>query len=61
MSRFDRAGRTGRIGMLSAGVVDDGCFGLQDTWSQFAARCVTTWYLTLRTLGVSTPSPHSAS
>jgi len=46
VQRFDRAGRTGRVGMLSAGVVDDEFFGLRDTWSQFAARSVTAGYLT---------------
>jgi len=37
--RFDRVGPTGRIGMLSAGSVDDEFFGMRDSWSQFAARC----------------------
>lgn len=37
--RFDRAGAIGRIGMLSAGSVDDEFFGMRDSWSQFAARC----------------------
>jgi hypothetical protein len=46
VQRFDRAGRSGRVGMLSAGAVDDEFFGLRDTWSQFAARCVTAKYLT---------------
>ncbi|WP_199873155.1 HipA domain-containing protein [Ideonella sp. A 288] len=37
--RFDRVGPTGRIGMLSAGSVDDEFFGLRDSWPEFAARC----------------------
>ena len=37
--RFDRIGLHGRIGMLSAGSVDDEFFGARDTWSEFAARC----------------------
>jgi hypothetical protein len=37
--RFDRLGLTGRIGMLSAGAVDDEFFGQRDSWSAFAARC----------------------
>ena len=37
--RFDRAGPTGRFGMLSAGSIDDEFFGMRDSWSQFAARC----------------------
>lgn len=43
--RFDRQGATGRIGMLSAGSVDDEFFGLRDTWSEFAARCERSKYL----------------
>ncbi|MBK1614058.1 hypothetical protein CKO44_11330 [Rubrivivax gelatinosus] len=43
--RFDRQGATGRIGMLSAGSVDDEFFGRRDTWSEFAARCVQARYL----------------
>lgn len=43
--RFDRVGLTGRIGMLSAGAVDDEFFGLRDSWSEFAARCVQAKYL----------------
>jgi hypothetical protein len=38
--RFDRVGPSGRIGMLSAGSVDDEYFGRRDTWSEFAARCL---------------------
>ncbi len=37
--RFDRVGPTGRIGMLSAGSVDDEFFGMRDSWPEFAARC----------------------
>ncbi len=43
--RFDRSGSSGRVGMLSAGAVDDEFFGLRDTWSQFAARCEAAKYL----------------
>lgn len=43
--RFDREGATGRIGMLSAGAVDDEFFGKRDTWSEFAKRCVRAKYL----------------
>lgn len=43
--RFDRVGLTGRIGMLSAGAVDDEFFGMRDTWSVFAARCEQAKYL----------------
>ncbi len=39
VQRFDRVGSHGRVGMLSAGSVDDEFFGQRDTWSQFAARC----------------------
>ncbi len=39
VARFDRVGRHGRIGMLSAGAVDDEIFGRRDSWSAFAARC----------------------
>ena len=44
--RFDRVGEKGRVGMLSAGAVDDEFFGMRDSWSEFAARCVTAGYLT---------------
>jgi len=37
--RSDRVGLTGRIGMLSAGSVDDEFFGMRDSWPEFAARC----------------------
>lgn len=37
--RFDRMGLTGRVGMLSAGSVDDEFFGQRDTWPEFAVRC----------------------
>ncbi len=43
--RFDRIGETGRVGMLSAGAVDDEFFGKRDTWSEFAARCEQVRYL----------------
>ena len=43
--RFDRVGLTGRIGMLSAGSVDDEFFGMRDSWSEFAARCELAKYL----------------
>ena len=43
--RFDRQAATGRIGMLSAGSVDDEYFGQRDTWSGFAARCERAKYL----------------
>lgn len=39
VQRFDRVGRHGRIGLLSAGAVDGEFFGRRDTWSEFAARC----------------------
>lgn len=44
--RFDRVGEQGRVGMLSAGAVDDEFFGKRDTWPEFAARCVNAGYLT---------------
>ena len=40
VARFDRVGPTGRIGMLSAGSIDDESFGMRDSWPEFAARCV---------------------
>ena len=43
--RFDRVALTGRIGMLSAGSVDDEFFGMRDSWSEFAARCEQAKYL----------------
>ena len=46
VQRFDRIGLKGRIGMLSAGSVDDEFFGMRDTWSDFAARCEQARYLT---------------
>lgn len=39
VQRFDRVGRHGRIGVLSAGAVDDELFGRRDAWPEFAARC----------------------
>lgn len=46
VQRFDRIGLNGRVGMLSAGAVDDEFFGRRDSWSEFAARCETARYLT---------------
>nr|WP_297524931.1 HipA domain-containing protein [uncultured Roseateles sp.] len=40
VQRFDRVGLNGRVGMLSAGAVDDESFGKRDSWSEFATRCV---------------------
>ena len=45
VQRFDRVGAHGRVGMLSAGSVDDEFFGKRDTWSQFAALCEQARYL----------------
>lgn len=45
IQRFDRVGLTGRIGMLSAGAVDDEFFGARDSWPEFAARCEHARYL----------------
>lgn len=45
VQRFDRAGRHGRIGMLSCGSIDDEFFGARDSWSEFAARCEQARYL----------------
>ena len=39
VERFDRASASGRIGMVSAGALDDELFGQRDSWSQFAQRC----------------------
>lgn len=39
VQRFDRVGLHGRIGVLSAGAVDDALGGRRDGWPQFAARC----------------------
>ncbi|OYT86658.1 MAG: hypothetical protein CFE46_14415 [Burkholderiales bacterium PBB6] len=46
VQRFDRIGLNGRVGMLSAGSVDDEFFGMRDSWSEFAARCEQARYLT---------------
>lgn len=46
VQRFDRIGLKGRVGMLSAGSVDDEFFGMRDTWSDFAARCEQARHLT---------------
>jgi hypothetical protein len=48
VQRFDRLGPTGRIGMLSAGAVDDEFFGARDSWPEFAARCEHAGYLSSR-------------
>lgn len=45
VQRFDRMGPHGRVGMLSAGSVDDEFFGQRDTWSQFAVRCEQAGYI----------------
>ena len=45
IQRFDRVGKSGRIGMLSAGAVDDEFFGRRDSWPEFAARCEIAKYL----------------
>lgn len=45
VQRFDRVGPFGRIGMLSAGAVDDEFFGNRDSWSEFAARCDLAGYI----------------
>ena len=45
VQRFDRIGLNGRVGMLSAGSIDDEFFGKRDTWSEFAARCKEARYL----------------
>ncbi len=45
VQRFDRLGKSGRVGMLSAGAIDDEFFGMRDTWSAFAARFVQARYL----------------
>ena len=39
VKRFHRVGATGRIGIVSAGALDDERFGQRDSWSQFAQRC----------------------
>lgn len=38
--RFDRIGRFGRVGMISAGAYDDEHFGSRDNWADFARRMV---------------------
>jgi hypothetical protein len=45
VQRFDRVGPHGRVGMLSAGSVDDEFFGKRDTWTQFAERCEQARYI----------------
>lgn len=39
VARFDRLGRFGRTGMISAGALDDELFGKRDNWPAFAERC----------------------
>lgn len=39
VERFDRVGRFGRRGMISAGAIDDELFGMRDNWPSFAQRC----------------------
>jgi hypothetical protein len=39
IARFDRVGRFGRRGMISAGAIDDELFGKRDSWPAFAQRC----------------------
>lgn len=39
VERFDRIGRFGRRGMISAGAIDDELFGKRDNWPAFAQRC----------------------
>ncbi len=51
IQRFDRVGLNGRIGMLSAGAVDDEFFGMRDTWPEFARRCVLARYITAEDAG----------
>lgn len=38
VDRFDRIGRFGRRGMISAGAIDDEFFGQRDNWPAFARR-----------------------
>lgn len=45
VKRFDRILLSGRVGMLSAGAIDDEYFGMRDTWSEFATRCKQAKYL----------------
>jgi hypothetical protein len=40
VDRFDRVGRSGRRGMISAGAIDDELFGMRDNWPAFAQRCL---------------------
>jgi HipA-like C-terminal domain len=39
VQRFDRVGRRGRRGVVSAGAYDDEVFGRRDSWAEFADRC----------------------
>jgi hypothetical protein len=45
VERFDRVGRFGRRGMISAGALDDEYFGQRDHWPAFARRCATQGWL----------------
>ena len=40
VQRFDRVGRSGRLGVISAGAYDDEHFGSRDNWADFARRLV---------------------
>ena len=42
VQRFDRVGRRGRRGVVSAGAYDDEVFGRRDSWAEFADRCEST-------------------
>ena len=46
VERFDRVGRHGRVGMISAGAFDDEHFGSRDNWADFARRLVKAKVLT---------------
>jgi hypothetical protein len=48
VDRFDRVGRFGRRGMISAGAIDDEFFGLRDNWPAFARRCASRGWLDWR-------------
>jgi serine/threonine protein kinase HipA of HipAB toxin-antitoxin module len=39
VERFDRVGRFGRLGMISADAINDELFGMRDNWPAFAQRC----------------------
>ena len=48
IERFDRVGRFGRRGMISAGALDDEWFGRRDHWPAFGARCLKEGWLSAR-------------